>query len=161
MEEFTMELNRSTHYLSARLSTLDLDNRYHLPSHFQELELHRNGLNDAKVVSYTSGSTNFLDTWLGNSLAELQGIKPSQEELVSARLSTLDLDNRYHLPSHFQELELHRKFFHPLISEHLLNFLDTWLGNSLAELQGIKPSQEELVRRIMMKLRLTLFFLFK
>ena len=41
-----------------------------------------NGLNDAKVVSYTSGSTNFLDTWLGNSLAELQGIKPSQEELV-------------------------------------------------------------------------------
>ncbi|MGX7203841.1 signal peptide peptidase SppA [Enterococcus pingfangensis] len=39
-------------------------------------------LSDAKVVSYTSGSTNFMNTWLGNSLAELQGIKPSQEELV-------------------------------------------------------------------------------
>lgn len=40
------------------------------------------GLSDAKVISYTSGSTNFLSTWFGNSLAELQGIKPSQEELV-------------------------------------------------------------------------------
>lgn len=40
------------------------------------------GLNDAKVVSYTSGSTNFMNTWLGNSLAELQGIKPSQEDLI-------------------------------------------------------------------------------
>ncbi|MDT2673915.1 signal peptide peptidase SppA [Enterococcus dongliensis] len=39
-------------------------------------------LSDAKVVSYTSGATNFMNTWLGNSLAELQGIKPSQEELV-------------------------------------------------------------------------------
>ncbi|MDT2760114.1 signal peptide peptidase SppA [Enterococcus xiangfangensis] len=39
-------------------------------------------LSDAKVVSYTSGSTNFMNTWLGNSLAEFQGIKPSQEELV-------------------------------------------------------------------------------
>lgn len=40
------------------------------------------GLSDAKVISYTSGSTNFMNTWFGNSLAELQGIKPSQEELV-------------------------------------------------------------------------------
>ena len=49
---------------------------------YPDQALKDNGLNDAKVVSYTSGSTNFLDTWLGNSLAELQGIKPSQEELV-------------------------------------------------------------------------------
>ncbi|MGM0166832.1 signal peptide peptidase SppA, 36K type [Enterococcus sp. AZ135] len=40
------------------------------------------GLSDAKVVSYTTGSTNFMNTWLGNSLAEFQGIKPSQDELV-------------------------------------------------------------------------------
>lgn len=40
------------------------------------------GLSGAKVISYTSGSTNFMNTWFGNSLAELQGIKPSQEELV-------------------------------------------------------------------------------
>lgn len=39
-------------------------------------------LSGAKVVSYTNGSTNFMNTWLGNSLAELQGIKPSQEELI-------------------------------------------------------------------------------
>lgn len=40
------------------------------------------GLQSAQVVSYTSGSTNFMNTWFGNSLAEFQGIKPSQEELV-------------------------------------------------------------------------------
>lgn len=40
------------------------------------------GLKDATVVSYTAGATNFINTWFGNSLAELQGIKPSQEELV-------------------------------------------------------------------------------
>lgn len=39
-------------------------------------------LSSAKVVTYTSGSTNFMNTWLGNSLAELQGIKPSQEDLI-------------------------------------------------------------------------------
>lgn len=41
-----------------------------------------NGLNDAKVVSYTSGTTSFVDTWFGSRLAELQGFKPTQEELV-------------------------------------------------------------------------------
>ncbi|MBU5364581.1 signal peptide peptidase SppA [Enterococcus devriesei] len=40
------------------------------------------GLSGAKVITYTSGSTNFMNTWLGNSLAELQGIKPKQEDLV-------------------------------------------------------------------------------
>lgn len=40
------------------------------------------GLKDAEVVSYTESSTNFMNTWLGSSLAELQGIKPSQEELI-------------------------------------------------------------------------------
>lgn len=40
------------------------------------------GLTGAKVVSYTNGSTNFMNTWLGNSLAEFQGIKPTQEDLV-------------------------------------------------------------------------------
>ncbi|MFC4771636.1 signal peptide peptidase SppA [Enterococcus hermanniensis] len=39
-------------------------------------------LSDATVVSYTTGATNFINTWLGSSLAELQGIKPSQEDLV-------------------------------------------------------------------------------
>jgi protease-4 len=40
-------------------------------------------LEDAKVISYTDGSTNFMNTWLGSSLADLQGIKPSQEEVVA------------------------------------------------------------------------------
>ncbi|MDT2828451.1 signal peptide peptidase SppA [Enterococcus viikkiensis] len=40
------------------------------------------GLNGAKVITYTTGSTNFMNTWLGNSLAEFQGIKPKQEDLV-------------------------------------------------------------------------------
>lgn len=39
-------------------------------------------LTGAKVVSYTNGSTNFMNTWLGNSLAEFQGIKLTQEDLV-------------------------------------------------------------------------------
>lgn len=40
-------------------------------------------LKDAKVVSYTSGTTSFIDTWLGARLAEFQGIKPTQEELLN------------------------------------------------------------------------------
>jgi protease-4 len=40
-------------------------------------------LEDAKVISYTDGSTNFMNTRLGSSLADLQGIKPSQEEVVA------------------------------------------------------------------------------
>lgn len=39
-------------------------------------------LSDAQVVTYTTGATNFINTWLGSSLAEFQGIKPSQEDLV-------------------------------------------------------------------------------
>lgn len=40
-------------------------------------------LEDAKVISYTDGSTNFMNTWLGSSLADLQGIKHSQEEVIA------------------------------------------------------------------------------
>ncbi|EOH79576.1 signal peptide peptidase SppA [Enterococcus raffinosus] len=48
------------------------------------IALKRNeGLTGAKVISYKSGTTNFMNTWLGNNLADMQGLKPSQEELMT------------------------------------------------------------------------------
>lgn len=48
-----------------------------------------NKLRNATVVTYDDGSTDFVSTWLGNSLAELQGIKPSQSTLLGGLVESI------------------------------------------------------------------------
>lgn len=43
-----------------------------------------NDLIDAQVVEYTDGSTDFINSWLGNQLAEIQNLKPSEEQQLAA-----------------------------------------------------------------------------
>ncbi|MGM0212996.1 signal peptide peptidase SppA [Enterococcus sp. AZ109] len=40
-------------------------------------------LSDAQVVEYTDGSTDFVNSWLGSQLAEIQNLKPSQEQQLT------------------------------------------------------------------------------
>lgn len=40
-------------------------------------------LSDAQVVEYTDGSTDFVNSWLGSQLAEIQNLKPSEEQQIA------------------------------------------------------------------------------
>ncbi|GCF94487.1 signal peptidase [Enterococcus florum] len=46
-------------------------------------------LEGAKVVSYSDGSTDFINSWLGNQLAEIQGLKPTQEQTIKGILESV------------------------------------------------------------------------
>lgn len=47
------------------------------------------GLTGARVVEYTNGNTAFVNSWLGSNLAELQGLKPSQEKVMQQLIESV------------------------------------------------------------------------
>ncbi|EOH90034.1 signal peptide peptidase SppA [Enterococcus pallens] len=43
-----------------------------------------NDLLEAQVIEYTDGNTDFINSWLGNQLAEIQNLKPSSEQQITS-----------------------------------------------------------------------------
>ncbi|MEO1770883.1 signal peptide peptidase SppA [Candidatus Enterococcus ferrettii] len=41
------------------------------------------GLSDAQVIEYSEGNTDFINSWLGNQMAEIQNLKPTQEQQIA------------------------------------------------------------------------------
>lgn len=46
-------------------------------------------LTGARVVEYTNGGSDFVNSWLGSNLAELQGLKPSQEKVMQQLIESI------------------------------------------------------------------------
>lgn len=83
-EERVKELADGRIYDGAQALEKGLIDAIGYPEDALEALKEENDLLDAQVIEYTDGSTDFINSWLGNQLAEFQNLKPSQEQRIAS-----------------------------------------------------------------------------